>query len=244
MELQKQSGPISVGALLSRLHQHGTMKERFRLPLPQEEAHRFLLHAIQSEVRYRGKEFVMTKELYALTYNLAKWLTEDSHHFGYMMCGLCGNGKTTVVKALRTLLEKMNLRDEYNNQWELRMFDAKALCRMSITDEVRFNSLCHERMLAIDDLGCEPLEIQCYGNIYTPMIDLLTRRYDRQLFTVVTTNLTPQEIRPRYGDRIADRFNEMMRCIIFKNNSFRIPDKSAEGLSNGSIPQQPDAALP
>lgn len=117
------------------------------------------------------------------------------------------------------------------------MFDAKALCRMAITDEVRFNSLCYERMLAIDDLGCEPLEVQCYGNIYTPVIDLLTRRYDRQLFTIVTTNLTPQEIRPRYGDRIADRFNEMMRCIIFKNDSFRIPDKSAEGLSDDSIPQ-------
>ncbi|WP_301000253.1 hypothetical protein [uncultured Bacteroides sp.] len=213
------------------------MRERFKLPFSQEDAHKFLLQAIQSEVQYRGKDFVMTRELYALTYNLAKWLTEDSHYFGYMMCGLCGNGKTTVVKALRTLLDKINIRDDYNKQWELRMFDAKALCRMAITDEDRFNSLCYERMLAIDDLGCEPLEVQCYGNIYTPVIDLLTRRYDRQLFTIVTTNLTPQEIRPRYGDRIADRFNEMMRCIIFKNDSFRIPDKSADSLSDDSVPQ-------
>lgn len=179
MELQRQSDPISVRALLSQLHQHGTMRERFRLPLSQEEAHQFLLHAIQSEVQYRGKDFVMIRDLYALTYNLAKWLTEDSHYFGYMMCGLCGNWKTTVVKALRTLLDKMNIRDDYNNQWELKMFDSKALCRMAITDEVRFNSLCYERMLAIDDLGYEPLEVQCYGNIYTLVIDLLTHRYDR-----------------------------------------------------------------
>ena len=78
-------------------------------------------------------------------------------------------------------------------------------------------------MVAIDDLGCEPLEIQSYGNIYTPIIDLLTHRYDRQLFTMITTNLTPQEIRPRYGDRIADRLNEMVRNIVFKNKSFRTP---------------------
>lgn len=230
MEFQNQSDPINVGALLSRLRHHGTMGERFRLPLSQEMTHQLLMQAIRSEVQYRGKEFILTKELYTLTYNLSKWLTEDSHYFGYMMCGLCGNGKTTVVKALRTLLEKLNLRDEYNNRWELRIFDAKAICRMAITEEERYNKLCYERMLAIDDLGCEPLEVQCYGNIYTPIIDLLTRRYDRQLFTVVTTNLTPQEIRPRYGDRIADRFNEMMRCMVFKSDSFRTPDESVNDL--------------
>lgn len=244
MEFQNQSDPINVGALLSRLRHHGTMGERFRLPLPQDMTHQLILQAICSEVLYRGKEFLMTNELHTLTYNLSKWLTEDSHYFGYIMCGLCGNGKTTVVKALRTLLEKLNLRDEYNNRWELRIFDAKAICRIAITEEERYNKLCYERMLAIDDLGCEPLEVQCYGNIYTPIIDLLTRRYDRQLFTVVTTNLTPQEIRPRYGDRLADRFNEMMRCMVFKNDSYRTPDELVNDFSDTQISKFTDMGLP
>ena len=76
-------------------------------------------------------------------------------------------------------------------------------------------------MLAVDDLGIEPLEIQDYGNILSPMVELLTRRYDRQLFTMVTTNLTPQEIRAKYGDRIADRLNEMMVKIVFRNPTYR-----------------------
>ena len=60
-----------------------------------------LLRAVQLEVQARGKEFVLTKDLYALTYNLSLWLTDDSHYFGFMMCGLFGNGKTTVIKALK-----------------------------------------------------------------------------------------------------------------------------------------------
>lgn len=180
-----------------------------------------LLRAVQLEVQARGKEFVLTKELYALTSKLSLWLTDDSHYFGFMMCGLFGNGKTTVIKALKRLLAYLDFHDDYSNPWELRIFDAKTICQKSISDYEWFHNLCYSKMVAIDDLGCEPLEIQSYGNIYTPIIDLLTHRYDRQLFTMITTNLTPQEIRPRYGDRIADRLNEMVRNIVFKNKSFR-----------------------
>jgi DNA replication protein DnaC len=42
-----------------------------------------------------------------------------------------------------------------------------------------------------------------------------------QLFTIITTNLTPAEIREKYGDRIADRMNEMMVKIIFNNPTYR-----------------------
>ncbi len=38
---------------------------------------------------------------------------------------------------------------------------------------------------------------------------------------MVTTNLTPNEIVNKYGKRIADRFNEMMEVVIFKNESYR-----------------------
>lgn len=60
-----------------------------------------------------------------------------------------------------------------------------------------------------------------YGNVYTPVIDLLTKRYEEQLFTIITTNLTPQQIREHYDDRIADRLNEMVEIIVFKNGTYR-----------------------
>jgi len=67
-----------------------------------------------------------------------------------------------------------------------------------------------------------------YGNRVTPVIDLLSSRYDRMMFTVVTTNLTPKQIRSTYGDRIADRFNEMMLIIPYESPSFRTPQQSTE----------------
>lgn len=77
-------------------------------------------------------------------------------------------------------------------------------------------------MLGIDDLGTEPIEVLDYGNPLFPVIDLLTKRYEAQLFTFVTSNLRPEEIRERYGVRIADRLNEMMFKIGFDNPSFRL----------------------
>ena len=77
-------------------------------------------------------------------------------------------------------------------------------------------------MLGIDDLGTEPLEVLDYGNVLNPVVDLLMKRYDEQLFTLITTNLRPQEIREKYGERMADRFNEMMEKIIYKNVSYRL----------------------
>ena len=76
-------------------------------------------------------------------------------------------------------------------------------------------------MLGIDDLGTEPMEGLAYGNVYAPVIDLLTKRYDEQLFTFITTNLTPPKIREHYKDRIPDRLNEMVEKIIYSNDSYR-----------------------
>ena len=77
-------------------------------------------------------------------------------------------------------------------------------------------------LLAIEDMGREPTEVLEYGNVLNPVIDLLEYRYDAQLFTMITTNLNPSEIRQKYGARIADRFNEMFERVIFKNQSYRI----------------------
>ncbi|MCR5849357.1 MAG: hypothetical protein K6G92_01425 [Bacteroidaceae bacterium] len=87
-------------------------------------------------------------------------------------------------------------------------------------------------MLGIDDLGEEEASVMDYGNRVTPVIDLLSYRYDRMLFTMVTTNLTPSQIRTIYGDRIADRFNEMMLIIPYQEPSFRTPQHAERILDD------------
>lgn len=47
-----------------------------------------------------------------------------------------------------------------------------------------------KEILAIDDLGTEPREIIEYGNVLSPIIDLISYRYEHQLPTIITSNLT------------------------------------------------------
>ena len=98
--------------------------------------------------------------------------------------------------------------------------DAKEIAEVA-KDIKEFRSLKNRPMLAIEDMGREPTEVLDYGNILNPVIDLIEYRYDAQLFTIITTNLNPKEIRAKYGARVADRFNEMLEKIIFKNSSYR-----------------------
>jgi hypothetical protein len=58
--------------------------------------------------------------------------------------------------------------------------------------------------------------------IYTPIIDLLEKRYDLQKTTFISTNLSEIDIRPKYKNRVADRLNEMANFIDFDLPSFRV----------------------
>jgi DNA replication protein DnaC len=103
----------------------------------------------------------------------------------------------------------------------IQITDAKFVAHLARTDYSAFLRLSHKDMLGVDDLGTEPQEVMDFGNVVTPVIDLLTKRYDEQLFTIITTNLTPKQIRDHYGDRIADRLNEMVEKIVFTNGTYR-----------------------
>lgn len=62
---------------------------------------------------------------------------------------------------------------------------------------------------------------QWLGHVVNPISDLIESRYRDQLFTFITTNLTPREIRQKYGNRVADRFNEMTEPVVFENGTYR-----------------------
>lgn len=198
------------------------MRECFRLPMSQDEAARVLLGGVRAEVELRGKKFVVNDTLQAQAREIAKWLTADGPKFGLLLCGGCGNGKTTFVKAFQQIINALNMRvGDSIERYGMRIVNARELVRICRKDYEQWRELSNCRMLAIDDFGTEPVELSDYGNVVYPITDLLTTRYDRSLFTIITTNLRPQEIRPKYGDRIADRLNEMMGKVIFNNATYR-----------------------
>ena len=213
---------IDVGQLKSILLQRKIMKPRFRLPMSAEQAYDSLLAATMAEVEFRHRSFYENDDAKAQLRQMANWITSGSSKFGILLCGECGNGKSTLLKAFQQLLNYLSIPNPNGHGCKgIQITDAKFVAYLARTDYPAFIRLTQQDMLGIDDLGTEPQEVMDYGNVVTPVIDLLTKRYDEQLFTIITTNLTPKQIREHYGDRIADRLNEMVEKIVFNNGTYR-----------------------
>lgn len=211
---------INVEELKSLLLDGKITKENFKLPYEESQVFDMLMASVKAEVEYRHRTFVASPELKAQVAAASKWLINQDKS-GLLLCGMTGNGKSTMMKAIRGLLRFLELKDRDNNRIGMMLIDAREVVRMNKDEYNRFLRVRAEPILAIDDIGLEPTEVLDYGNVLNPVIDLLSYRYNEQLMTIITTNLIPKQIREKYGDRIADRFNEMMDCIIFKNESYR-----------------------
>ena len=111
--------------------------------------------------------------------------------------------------------------------------DSKQLARLA-SDYREFERIQKLNMLAIEDMGKEPLEVMVYGNVIAPVQDIIEYRYDKRLFTFITTNLSPQEITQRYGVRVGDRLKEMVSKIVFENDSYRQVIANQNRQKNGS----------
>ncbi len=76
--------------------------------------------------------------------------------------------------------------------------------------------------LLIDDLGSESPVVKIYGSEIHPMEQVIKRRSDDQLPTIVTTNLTLEKIAEQYkSERMADVLAQYDKMIINNSKSFR-----------------------
>ena len=187
-----------------------------------DDAKVYLLAAYQAEVERRHKVFERNENFDSQLNLIAKYLTGGSKKFGLMFCGLCGNGITTWAKASQLLASGLNLKNPINNLYYVfPLWNAKDLAMRSKGNYNDWRNVMRYQLMIVDDLGTEPREVMEFGNVYTPLIDLITTRYEEQLYTIFTTNLTPAQLEEKYGKRIVDRLNEMVEKVVFENESYR-----------------------
>jgi DNA replication protein DnaC len=180
---------------------------------------------MRAEVAFRRQKLILDEATTEHIKQAAHWLINPYGKSGLMLMGLCGNGKTTLMRAIARLIEYVTEKaNGYSRRKIVRLVSAKQVARACVGDvsaKAEFGDLFNEPMLAIDDLGTEPAEVVSFGMVYTPMIDLIGERYDRQRFTIITTNLTGDALEKAYGARVLDRMREIMEIIPFQNSSYR-----------------------
>ena len=120
---------IDVGQLKSILLQRRITKPRFRLPMSPQQAYDSLLAATIAEVEYRCRSFQENVDVKAQLQQIANWLTSDSSKFGILLCGECGNGKSTLVKAFQQLLNLLSIPNPTGQgNYGIQITDSKYIC--------------------------------------------------------------------------------------------------------------------
>ena len=223
-----QSATLTVAdQLLARLVQHKrttNKPRRFFIPSASEVFPAYFKYMVEEKNRiFESNEDVDTSLL-----RIGQWMEDSNAPAGLLLAGTPGNGKTTAIKALQLLVSLSGYQDPVNydsygrpDRAYLHMVNAYDLVSLYSENETRYQFLKKTGLLAIDDVGLEPLEFSKYSNVISPFLDLFYYRYENDLMTILTTNLTTSMLNERYGARVEDRFNEMMYRVSFPLVSFR-----------------------
>lgn len=179
-----------------------------KLPESQEQLAAMLLGTYGAVVESRDMSLQMDEATISKVEKVVKWIYE-SRKRGLLLCGTLGNGKTTMLRALKNLLGG-----------KVSYYEAQA-----IYDYFRQNQclpdIAYDSVLLIDDLGVEPASYNDFGEVRYPLTELLMKRYKGNLTTVIATNKTFDQIGQTYGDRLQDRMREMFAMITYLEPSYR-----------------------
>lgn len=211
---------------------------RFRLPYTKDQVYTMLYAACKAEVMARMRRFVDSAEYKKHIFEVSNWLTSEESTFGLFLCGNKGNGKTTLIKGLKSLYAFIHSDEITTSHYHdlprkgFEIISSKELIILAKayhnpSKDNAENAMAYKRLkeieiLCIDDLGTEPRESMHYGEYITAVSDMIHHRYEQQYCTIATSNISPDELSQYYDERLADRFREMAKVVNFENEpSFR-----------------------
>ena len=134
---------------------------------------------------------------------VAEWMT-DNNGRGLLLMGNVGRGKTEIGRNIMPAVINHHYRRIVN------CYDAVDLSAR----KSEFLDNCWP--LCIDDLGTE--KDARSRDVFERLADQMEKR---GRFLIVTTNLSAEDIRRIYGDRVFDRLKGNTTCIVFKGDSMR-----------------------
>ena len=147
---------------------------------------------------------------------------------GFFLYGPLGLGKSMTLLAMRQYMNSVwarheHMRDDYRikSWWKTASELANIYAADGQPSLIKYTN--QDVNLVIDEFGREPNPASNYGTKMNVLQFVLQLRYDhrRTSVTHITTNMSLEDIEPKYGDYVADRCKEMFNFIEFSGRSLR-----------------------
>ena len=202
------------------------MEGRFHTNLNWEEFLQLFSSSANTILKKRGLErvFIIDDNNRPTLYQLWLYMNYNREfngdlHKGLLLRGNYGCGKSLLMESYAHLQNWM-IRKFAMNFGGITYINSFELVNKLKTEDMKMFS---SRPLIIDEFGREPKEIMDYGNIKTPMLDLLCARADKAVITHATTNFKLEKLATPefYGAMIGDRLKAMFNFIELDGKSRR-----------------------
>lgn len=128
----------------------------------------------------------------------------------WLFIGGTGSGKTYLAKCIAKEFIAKNYTTLFINSFNLNKKFLNEYLATENTKSTVLEDLIDLDLLIIDDLGAEPIKNKITKEY---LLILLNERLARNKATIVTTNLRPDEIEERYGERISSRLINKESCV-------------------------------
>jgi DNA replication protein DnaC len=199
---------------------------RFQFPFEYEEYKLLLSDSANNilEKRREQNSFIVDDKNKSIIEQLYLYLTLNKQFSGdlqkgIMLVGKYGCGKTLIMQAMAEMYNSV-IYALHIQRPLLKFFKSSELQEILKGKPIK----AYSRMpLVIDEFGREQKQIMDFGNLRSPMIELLCERYDTGAWTHGTSNFTLDTLctENQYGKMTGDRLKSMFNFIELKGDSRR-----------------------
>ena len=135
----------------------------------------------------------------------------------FILMGDTGLGKTHLSTSVAKVVIEKGFSVAYDTVNEIMSdFEAQRFRGTVSDDEIR-KRYYDSDLLIIDDLGCEIINQFTVSVVY----NLVNTRINNGLSTIINTNLSRNELREKYADRITSRIFGEFKPLLFLGNDIR-----------------------
>lgn len=149
-----------------------------------------------------GRELVWLPEYE----QVAAWLSGNGGR-GLFLFGNCGRGKSVLCRYVIPAILLAHMRKV------VAVYDVQEMNR-------DIDGVLSKHIVSLDDVGTEEISVK-YGEKRLAFAEVMDAAEKYGKLVIVSTNLTLEELRQRYGDRVVDRIRATMLRVAFNGKSLR-----------------------